>query len=140
MTISDKIPSRLDIIPDFIFGLTEKLKSLALAEKDAFNIKLSLEEALVNAIKHGNRLNPDLCVEVMLEATDERIEITVRDQGQGFNVVSIADPTAPENLKKSSGRGVFLMKHLMDKVEYFDGGRGVKMIKFFKKEAGHEDR
>jgi len=138
MIISEKLPSRLEIIPEFIQTFMEKIKHLLLEEGDIFNIKLSLEEALVNAIKHGNKLHPNLSVEVNIEIQDDRLMIEVVDQGEGFDFKSIPDPTNEENLKKLSGRGIFLIRKLMDKVDFFDCGRRIKMIKFLKKGVNSE--
>ncbi len=140
MTISQKLPSRLELIPEFIAHLIEKIKYLSLEEEQIFNLKLSLEEALVNAVKHGNKLNPNLSVEVSLQARDSSLIIKVKDEGEGFDFKNIPDPTQDNNLEKLRGRGVFLIKNLMDEVEFFDCGRGIKMIKFFKKEENREDK
>ena len=135
MIIQEKIPSRLDAIPEFTLSLLGKLKHLSLKEQEIFNIQLSLEEALVNAVKHGNKLNPNLSAQVSVEAKDGSLIITVIDEGEGFDFKDIPDPTNIDNLQKPSGRGIFLIKKLMDKVEFFDCGRGIKMIKSLKKEA-----
>jgi serine/threonine-protein kinase RsbW len=135
MIIQEDIPSRLNVIPGFTLSLKEKLAHLSLKEEEIFNIQLCLEEALVNAIKHGNKLNPDLSVQVTVEAKDDSVIITVIDQGKGFDSKNIPDPTDTDNLQKLSGRGIFLIKKLMDKVEFFDCGRGIKMIKSLKKEV-----
>ena len=135
MIIQENIPSRLDTIPDFILSLKERLAHLSLKEEEIFHIQLCLEEALVNAVKHGNKLNPDLSVQVLVESQDDSLAITVIDQGKGFDFKNVPDPTVTDNLPKVSGRGIFLIKKLMDKVEFFDCGRGIKMIKSLKKEA-----
>lgn len=132
MLIQKKIPSRLDVIPGFLSEFTQKLMPLGLSEEEVFNIKLSLEEAIVNAIKHGNKLDPSLYVEVTAEADNGCLTISVVDQGKGFDFENVADPTHNNNITKLSGRGVFLIRKLMDEVLYFDCGRGIKMIKFLK--------
>ena len=132
MKIHEKLPSRLELILSFVNKLLEKLKPLLL-EKDVFNIKLSLEEALVNAVKHGNKLRADLFVEVIAEAEDGVLRIKVKDQGEGFDFNNLPNPTQNDNLQKTSGRGIFLIRNLMDKVEFFDCGKGVEMIKFLRR-------
>lgn len=133
MIISDKLPSKLEVIQEFLPAAIEKIKSQApFKEEDIFNIKLSLEEALVNAIRHGNKLNPALSVSVAIEMKDKRLTIKVTDEGQGFDFKNIPDPTKADSLKKLSGRGVFLIKRLMDEVDFFDGGRGIQMVKYLK--------
>lgn len=139
MTFSEKIPSCLEVIPQFISSVMDKLRQL-LTEEEIFDVKLCFEEALVNAVKHGNKLKADLFVEVVIEVQNRCLTLKVIDQGQGYDYKSIPDPTKPDNLQKLSGRGMFLIKRLMDEVEFFDGGRGIKMIKFLSKEAGSEDK
>ena len=71
-------------------------------------------------------------VYVDLKADSKSIEMVVTDQGDGFDYEDIPDPTTDENIYKTYGRGIFLIKKLMDGVEFFDGGRSIKMIKYFK--------
>lgn len=96
---------------------------------DAFAVKLALEEALANAIKHGNRNDPRKLVEVRIRVTDEEVRITVCDEGAGFDLGAVPDPTLDENLTKPFGRGVMLMRTYMTHVEYNDAGNCVTMIK-----------
>ena len=100
-------------------------------EQELFpNILISLTEAVTNAIKHGN--NYDRAKVVRLEAvfTSEKLCCIISDEGQGFDYLSIPDPTAPENLEKPGGRGVFLIHQLSDRVQYLENGSTVK-IEFF---------
>jgi serine/threonine-protein kinase RsbW len=127
--ITRRLPSKLENVTPFIREVLEKMKSLPLPEEEIFPIKLSLEEALTNAMRHGNKLNPDLSVDVDLDFDDDRIVVKVKDQGDGFDMAHVGDPTRGENAQKPGGRGVFLIKRLMSHVEYFDGGRGIKMVK-----------
>jgi serine/threonine-protein kinase RsbW len=136
MLISEKLPSRLNIIPEFILKVIDKIKPLCLQEEEIFNIKLSLHEALVNAIKHGNKQNPDLAVEVNISVQDNRLVMELRDKGEGFNFENIPDPTKNENLRHPTGRGIFLIRNLMDQVDFFDHGRGIKMIKLLNRAKG----
>jgi serine/threonine-protein kinase RsbW len=138
MKFIEKIPSELETIPKFRKDLLKKVNNLGLSDEDIFNIDLSLQEALVNAIKHGNKLDKSLLVEVSLEISGKRLVIEVKNQGGGFDPKKIPTPTSQEGLLKTSGRGVFLIKKLMDEVEFFDRGRGIRMIKFLNKENGCE--
>ena len=95
----------------------------------AFAIRIALEEALVNAIKHGNRLDPSKKVHVESRVTPKRAEITIEDEGPGFDRASVPDPTLEENLDKCSGRGILLMEAYMNRVEWSRGGRRVHMVK-----------
>jgi serine/threonine-protein kinase RsbW len=94
-----------------------------------FAINLALEEALTNAIRHGNRLDPNKKVYVEARISPLRAEIMIEDEGVGFDRRSIPDPTAMENLEKCSGRGILLMEAYMSQVSWDRGGRRVRMIK-----------
>ena len=95
-------------------------------------VDMALRESVANAVKHGNRLDESKTVEVTLEASGSRFEISVADSGSGFSPDEIPDPTANENLLKASGRGILFMRAFMDHVEWTDrpgGGTVVKMVK-----------
>ena len=94
-----------------------------------FAIKLALEEGLNNALKHGNGYDTGKTVEVCFDITAERAEITIADQGQGFNPADVPDPTADENIEKPCGRGIMLMRAYMDEVRYNPVGNQVYMVK-----------
>jgi len=132
MLVIEKIPSNLEVIPTFISTLIERLKKFPISDEEIFDIRLSLSEALINAVKHGNRMNPGLSVEVRVEIKDKELTIRIKDQGRGFDFKGLPDPTKGENLNKGCGRGVFLVRQLMDKVEFFDRGSGIIMRKTIK--------
>src|SRR4051812_18971273 len=94
-----------------------------------FAVKISLEEALINAIKHGNKLDPNKKVHIEASVSPRETEIIIEDEGPGFNRGDVPDPTAEENLLKCSGRGILLMETYMDRVEFSKSGRRVRMIK-----------
>jgi serine/threonine-protein kinase RsbW len=94
-----------------------------------FAIRIALEEAMVNAIKHGNRLDPSKKVRVECKVTPRRAEITIEDEGPGFDRAAIPDPTQDENLDKPSGRGILLIESYMDGVQWSRGGRRLRMVK-----------
>jgi len=98
-------------------------------ESQVFAIKLSLEEALTNAIKHGNRMDPAKSVEVEFRVNDQQVWIRICDEGGGFQPDSVADPTLDENLDRPCGRGVMLMQAYMTHVHFSDAGNCVTMIK-----------
>lgn len=91
------------------------------------NIMIAVTEAVNNAIKHGNRNNPKLNVALSLLLEKDLIKFRVEDEGMGFDYHHLPDPTAPENLEKPGGRGIFLMKHLSDEVEFQENGRVVEL-------------
>ncbi|MCK5823169.1 MAG: ATP-binding protein [Bacteroidales bacterium] len=82
------------------------------------NILVALLEAVTNSILHGNKLNPEKQVKVSYSLTDEFIEFSISDEGEGFDFDNIPDPTRPRNVEKPNGRGVFLMSHLTDELVY----------------------
>jgi serine/threonine-protein kinase RsbW len=98
-------------------------------DQSTFAIKLALEEAFVNAIKHGNRLDENKNVHIEATVTPVQAEISIEDEGPGFDRDCVPDPTAEENIDKCSGRGILLMEAYMDSVEYSNRGRRVRMIK-----------
>jgi serine/threonine-protein kinase RsbW len=114
--------------------IEQALLASAYTEHDVFAIKLALEEALVNAIKHGNQMDPDKQVFIAYKVTTERFEIRITDQGTGFNPEDVPDPTAIENLERPCGRGLLLMRGFMTEVEYHGKGNSVSMAKV--REAG----
>ena len=92
------------------------------------NILISLTEAVTNAIVHGNCRQENKTVEVKTRKERDRIALRVTDQGAGFDYDNLPDPTAPENLCKCGGRGVFLMRQLSDNIRFFNNGSTVEMI------------
>ena len=94
------------------------------------HLALAIREAAANAIQHGNAQDSGKTAEVVFDLTEDCIEIRIRDQGEGFDPASLPDPLAPDNILKGTGRGIFLMRQLMDEVEFgFDGGMEVTMRK-----------
>lgn len=127
-TISIQIPSIMEnvrMIESFIDNAKEKFH----LDDDIYgNIMIAVTEAVNNAIKHGNSGNKEKNVSLSLAVIDNMIRFTVRDEGFGFDFDNLPDPTSPENLEKPGGRGIFLMKHLSDEVEFHDGGREVELL------------
>jgi len=101
-----------------------------------FAIKLALEEALINAVKHGNQHDENKTVTVRYAVNAERAVIIIRDEGAGFAVGSVPDPTLPERLTLPTGRGIMLMRAYMDEVCYRDEGREVYLMK---RNAGNKE-
>jgi serine/threonine-protein kinase RsbW len=98
---------------------------------EVMSIGMAVREAVVNAVLHGNAYDPNKKVEMEIEQTQKGLAITVTDQGKGLDLDAIPDPLAPENLLKQSGRGIFLMRTLMDEVQIrpSHAGTEVKLIK-----------
>jgi serine/threonine-protein kinase RsbW len=101
----------------------------AFEEHEAFAIKMAVEEALVNAIKHGNQMDPDKRVRGKYRLGAERFEVFITDEGPGFNPDDVPDPTAPENLERPCGRGLLLIRYYMSSVAFQDSGRTIVMHK-----------
>jgi len=103
------------------------------------DVKLASQEAVINAIKHGNRFQEDLYVIVEIELSGESIIISVQDEGSGYDYNKVPDPTLDENISKGSGRGVFLIRKLMDKVHFNSSGNRIEMVKYTGIKKGNED-
>ena len=96
---------------------------------DVFGIQLALEEALVNAIRHGNRLDPAKRVRVTLSLAPDVVRIEIADEGPGFDPAALPDPTDPTQLEAPGGRGILLMRRFMDRLEFNAAGNQVTMEK-----------
>jgi serine/threonine-protein kinase RsbW len=122
---------------DFVQLVSDELGRMYGLEEDAVHwVGVAVRESVINAIKHGNREDSSktVTIEFALDAADRPTELVVRviDQGKGFEPDAVANPLAPENLLKSSGRGIFFMRSFMDDVEMNrvpDGGMEVRMVK-----------
>jgi serine/threonine-protein kinase RsbW len=97
--------------------------------RDVFSIHLAMEEALSNAIKHGNRCDPSKSVRIRCLLWPDRVRIEIADEGAGFRVSEVPDPTCPERIEAPTGRGVMLMRSFMSRVEYNELGNQVVMEK-----------
>jgi len=100
-------------------------------EDEVMRISMAVREAAVNAVLHGNAYDPGKKVSLVLERTARDMIITIRDQGKGLDMSKIPDPLAPENLLKTSGRGIFLIRSFMDEVQIHPSQTGteIKLIK-----------
>lgn len=123
------IPSDTDAGQAVQERIVSRLESLEYSMRDVFGVRLALEEALVNAIKHGNGLDPDKTVRVNCLIEDDLLRVEIEDQGSGFNMDDVPDPTAEENLDRPCGRGIMLIKSFMTSVEYNAKGNRVVLEK-----------
>ena len=112
--------------------VTEILKETDFTDEVQEQINLAVIEAGTNAIKHGNKENPTKKATIEFTLAEDKLEIVIEDEGDGFTRKEVADPLDPENLLKSSGRGLFLMEACMDSVTYKDNGTIIKMVKYTK--------
>jgi serine/threonine-protein kinase RsbW len=127
-----KLPSRIESVDEAAIKADEFAKQQGLGDDFVSAIDLAIRESVANAVKHGNKFAEEKTVDVTLAQTSEGFEITVRDYGPGFDIDEIPDPTNPENLLKTHGRGILFMRSFMDVVEWSNhegGGMVVRMVK-----------
>lgn len=110
--------------------ILEQCRKYHYSERDLFALKLSLEEAITNAIKHGNSLDPDKHVHIQYRVSPQRVDVTIEDEGPGFNPAEVPDPTHDENLEVNHGRGILLMRAFMSSVVFNPRGNKVTLTKF----------
>ena len=106
---------------------------------EQFRVQLAYEEAIVNAIRHGNRNSPDKTVTVIMRCDDEQVEIQITDQGTGFDPSAVPDPRSDELIEVPGGRGVLLISEIMSRVEYNDVGNQITMVKIKGDEPDDDD-
>jgi serine/threonine-protein kinase RsbW len=126
------LPSRIEAINEAASAATEFAKRSGLGEEAIYGIDMAVREAVTNAVLHGNRSYEAKLVEVGFKSLPGAIEITVRDQGEGFDSRNVPDPTDPLNIMKTSGRGILFMRTFMDEVQWSrhpEGGTVVRMTK-----------
>jgi len=127
--IEFELPSDLSLMNGVLQYLLERVSKLGIVTPERSNLFIALDEAFVNAVKHGNKNDPSKLLRVTAELSPREACFTVEDEGEGFNVQEIPDPCDPANLFKTSGRGVLLIYNIMDEVEYNAQGNRVKMVK-----------
>ena len=127
--IDRTIPSEADAAIALITEMIDQLRDKNWDEQDMFSIHLALEEALMNAIKHGNQRDVSKKVEVRGTVSKSQFEITVKDEGKGFVRSEVPNPTDEGNLEKTSGRGLMLMEFYMSEVNYNETGNQIRMLK-----------
>ena len=110
-----------------------RLKEKGFSKDDIFAVHLTLEEAFLNAVKHGNKMDPNKTVQVDYSVSEEKIEISITDQGPGFKPEKVDDPRFGENLLKPGGRGLLLMNSYMDVIKYNEQGNSVYMVRYKEK-------
>lgn len=123
------IPSDLAAARQLQSEIEEALQIAQFPEAEIFAIKMAVEEALVNAIKHGNQMDPDKRVKVVYTALPDRFDVKITDEGPGFDPSDVPDPTAPENLERPCGRGLLLIRYYMTDVTFDSSGSTICMYK-----------
>ncbi|MDA0836030.1 MAG: ATP-binding protein [Planctomycetota bacterium] len=109
--------------------IVKALEDRSFSPRDVFGVRLALEEAIVNAIKHGNRMDPKKSVRICCTVNHNKVRVEVEDQGIGFKVADVPDPTLDENLERPCGRGIMLMKAFMNLIEYNESGNMIVLEK-----------
>ncbi len=124
------VPSRHEYIHEVVFQIARSAVAVGFARHDLNNnLKLALVEALTNAMEHGNHWDSNLRVEVEARVSRDILEVLVRDQGKGFDPGALPDPTSPEQLLCERGRGIFLMRSILDQVKVIPPGNQVLLRK-----------
>ena len=124
------LPSSMQHVYLLDVVVTEILKEKGFNEESQEQINLAAIEAGTNAIKHGNKEDPSKKAIIQFLLDEDKLTIVIQDEGEGFTRKEVADPLDPENLLKSSGRGLFLMEAYMDSVTYEANGTIIKMVKY----------
>jgi serine/threonine-protein kinase RsbW len=125
---SRKLRHSSEIIP-VIEDIVAALDAAGYSNKETFGVRLALEEALVNAIKHGHKGDPSKEVHLRYRLSHECLLAEIEDQGPGFNPADVPDPFAPENLERPCGRGLLLMRNYMTWVRFNPTGNRVTMCR-----------
>jgi serine/threonine-protein kinase RsbW len=110
--------------------ILEALKEKGYTQDDVFGVHLALEEAFLNAVKHGNKMNPAKKVTIDYVVDDEKVEISMTDEGEGFDPTNVPDPRVGENLFRPEGRGLLLIRAYMHSAEYNERGNALHMVRY----------
>jgi len=127
--IEFELPSDVSLMNGVLHYLLERVAKLGVSKPERSNLFIALDEAFVNAVKHGNKSDHSKLVRITAVLSSKEARFTVEDEGEGFNLQDIPDPRDPENLFKTSGRGVLLIYNIMDEVEYNERGNRLTMVK-----------
>jgi serine/threonine-protein kinase RsbW len=127
--IEFELPSALSLMHIVLEYLMKRVEKLGVIKPERSNLFVALDEAFVNAVKHGNKFDVQKLVRITAEVSGKEARFTIEDEGEGFDVNSIPDPLDPENLFKTSGRGVLFIYNIMDEVKYNDRGNRLTMVK-----------
>ncbi len=128
-TVELVIPSDLNEARHLQETIETHLQRCHFEDKEIFGIRLALEEAIVNAIKHGNQMNKDKKIHVRFRVQADRFDVGVADEGPGYDPGDVPDPLADENIERPCGRGLFLMQHYMTEVVIHPPGNCLTMTK-----------
>ena len=127
--IEFELPSAISLMHIVLEYLMKRVEKLGVVKSEQSNLFVALDEAFVNAVKHGNKFDAKKLVRITAEVSAGEARFTIEDEGEGFDVNSIPDPLDPSNLFKTSGRGVLFIYNIMDEVKYNERGNRLTMIK-----------
>ena len=127
--IEFEVPSLISLMHSILDYLMKRVAKSGIVNLENSNLFVALDEAFVNAVKHGNKYDATKLVRITAEVSTIEARFTIEDEGEGFNVAEIPDPTDTENLFKTSGRGVLIIHNVMDEVRYNERGNRLEMIK-----------
>lgn len=127
--IEFEVPSAISLMHIVLEYLMKRVEKLGVVKSEQSNLFVALDEAFVNAVKHGNKFDATKLVRIAAEVSPAEARFTIEDEGEGFDVNSIPDPLDPANLFKTSGRGVLFIYNIMDEVQYNERGNRLTMIK-----------
>jgi len=127
--IEFELPSAISLMHIVLEYLMKRVENLGVVKSERSNLFVALDEAFVNAVKHGNKYDATKLVRIIADVSNGEARFTIEDEGEGFDVNSIPDPLDPANLFKTSGRGVLFIYNIMDEVKYNERGNRLTMIK-----------
>jgi len=145
--MAPKVPINRSIVIESNFSvfsgscdrILAELKANDFSREDIFAVHLALEEAFANSVKHGNKMDPAKKVKIDYSVSLDKIEIFMTDEGKGFDPEVVPDPRTEENLYKTDGRGLLLIRSYMDQVDFCDGGNCLHMVKVRGKSSVSQD-
>jgi len=127
--IEFEVPSVISLMHNILDYLMKRVEKVGVVNPETSNLFVALDEAFVNAVKHGNKFDAKKLVRITADVSPEEARFTIEDEGDGFNVAEIPDPLDPQNLFKTSGRGVLFIYNIMDEVRYNERGNRLTMVK-----------
>ncbi len=124
------VPSDMSCLQEVCKVVLDLLARYSFGEEDVFAVHLALEEAFSNAVEHGNRRNPQKTVHLKYTIDQEKVELMLTDQGNGFDPSHVPDPRLEPNINDARGRGLLLIRAYMDEVDFSPKGNSVRMVRF----------
>lgn len=128
-SIEFELPTAISLMHIVLEYLLKRVEKLGVVNPERSNLFVALDEAFVNAVKHGNKFDTQKLVRIHAEVSKQEAKFTIEDEGEGFDVATVPDPLNPENLFKDSGRGVLFIYNIMDEVAYNERGNRLTMVK-----------